>query len=358
MKTMFIKNLIKDNSLLNQEIEIKGWITSIRRLKKQSFLTLVDSTGQIQVLISTLELNRLNLVPEQSLSICGILNHNSEKNQIELHSFKIAILGNVERTLAPHPRQRFDIFDSKYAKTIAENRHLYIRNPKLMAALKARHDVLGAVHSWFRQKGYIEITAPILTPILLYDVDTGIKAQVGKEENIFLTQCVGFYLESAVHAFEKVYNIGPSFRGKEANTKRHLTEYWHVKAELAFCNFEEFFVEVEDMINFIVTECQKTSEDICNVLGKEFCADGLKGPFPRITYTDAVKLLNDHNINVEYGKSINDAGEEVLSNYFHSPVWITHNHRNVEGFPYKIVEENNDLTYTADLICSEVTANC
>lgn len=79
-----------------------------------------------------------------------------------------------------------------------------------MAALEARHLVLGAVHNWFRKNGFIEITAPILTPVLLYDEDTGIPANVNGQD-VFLTQCVGFYLESAIHAFEKVYNIGPSF---------------------------------------------------------------------------------------------------------------------------------------------------
>ena len=130
-----------------------------------------------------------------------------------------------------------------------------------MAALKARHLVLGAVHSWFRKNGFIEITAPILTPVLLYDEDTGISANVNGQD-VFLTQCVGFYLESAVHAFEKVYNIGPSFRGKESISKRHLTEYWHIKAEMAFCPFDEFFAVIEDLISSIIAEVEPNCEEI------------------------------------------------------------------------------------------------
>lgn len=174
-------------------------------------------------------------------------------------------------------------------------------------------------------------------------------------QDLFLTQCVGFYLESAVHGLEKVYNIGPSFRGKESVSKRHLTEYWHIKAEQAFCSFDEFFLVVEDLVSSITKEVMGFLEcsEITNVLGTGgFCSDAIKTPYPRITYTEAIELLKSNNYDVEFGKSINSAGEEFLSNYFKVPFWITYNARSIEGFPYKIDTDNIELTKTADLIAT------
>jgi asparaginyl-tRNA synthetase len=200
--------------------------------------------------------------------------------------------------------------------------------------------------------GFLEVTAPVLTPILLYTEDTGISVHINNQD-IFLTQCVAFYLESAVHAFEKVYNIGPSFRGAESISRRHLTEYWHVKAELAFCDFEEFYTVVESLVSSVAAEVKPLSESICNILDLGgFCDDAAKIPFPRISYIDAIKLLDQNNIHIEFGQSLNDIGEDFLSNYFGSPVWVTHNPRSIEGFPYKIYANDDRLTYTADLIAT------
>jgi asparaginyl-tRNA synthetase len=256
MKTLFVGNLCKECELEGQEVVLYGWISGDRKTKNYRFLDLVDSTGTIQVVVEGGIKIDGRVTQEVSVEVKGLLRKSPINGQMEILASEVNLIGEVSKTLSPSPRDDFNVFDPKYADYVLKNRHLFIRNEKLMAALKARHLVMGAIHSWFRENGFTEITAPVLTPILLYEPETGIPVSVNNE-HIFLTQCVAFYLESAVHAFEKVYNLGPSFRGKESISKRHLTEYWHVKAEVAFTDIDGIISIVESLVSYVVNVCEK-----------------------------------------------------------------------------------------------------
>jgi len=348
MKKLYISNLKNE---IGKEVVLYGWIAAKRSSKNFFFLDLVDSTGKIQVICKKTEIIDI-YKKEQSIMIVGTIVNG--KKGIEVLAKTVELLGDAKFMLSPSPREDFDIFSEKYVDYVQKNKHLFVRNPRVIAALKARALVIRAVHEWFDENGFYEVTAPIITPILLYEPETGIPVKVNGQD-LFLTQCVGFYLEAAVHALEKVYNIGPSFRGAESISKRHLTEYWHIKAEQAFCSFDEFFVVVEDLVSSITKKVMENSA--CEKIASElntggFCADALNPPFPRISYSDATELLKKNGYDVEFGRSINDIGEDFLAKYFKKPVWITYNARSIEGFPYKIVNENDKLTLTADLIAT------
>jgi asparaginyl-tRNA synthetase len=207
------------------------------------------------------------------------------------------------------------------------------------------------IRDWFNKNSFIEIDAPILTPIPLYDDGSAMGITV-HDENVFLTQCVGYYLEAAVHAFERVYNMGPSFRGEESRSKRHLMEYWHIKAELAFGNREDIISLVEDITSYLTAKCYEDGEEIFKTLGVEMCMDGLKTPFARISYEDAIGHLKDEGIDIEYGKGLGSKEEEILSKLYDGPFWVVGIPRCIEPFPYCIDQNDNRITMVADLIAS------
>lgn len=334
-----------------QKIELYGWIASIRKLKSDIFFEMEDSTGRIAVQMSR-ELIENPLKPEQSVCVVGVLGKDKIGNpQIKAESY--TIIGEVNLKISPSARANFDVFSESNANNVVTNKHLYIRNAKNRDILLARDLVIKAVRSWFAENGYCDVTAPILTPILLYDKNTGIGVNI-KGEEAFLTQCVGFYLESAVHSLERVYNIGPSFRGAESISKRHLMEYWHVKSELAFCSFEEYFDVVESLVAYVTDYVKNNGGlELAKRMNTDFCDDGLKIPFHRVEYKDAIRILNENGIHLEYGKSLNDISEKFLASYFGGPFWIVHKPKIIEGFPYKFNSEDPFLTETADLIASE-----
>lgn len=373
MKEVFVKDLLRGSKLQGTAVTLLGWLTTRRDMGQLVFLDVSDSTGVIQVVcrrsdpegpiidggetvavidapVSTDIVTVAKTVTlESAVSIHGTVAEGPQG--FELHADSIDIVGPADTRFNPRPHSNIDVFDVNMADQLLSNRHLYLRNEKLAAILRYRHLLTGAVHNWFRERDFVEITAPILTATPLYHDRSAMDLKVNGKE-AYLTQCVGFYLESAVHAFEKVYNIGPSFRAEEGRSKRHLMEYWHIKAELAWVNLEDLITVVESLIAHVVEFSLDNCGDIARTLDKKICTHGLAAPFPRISYAEAVERLNHLGIPFEFGKSLGSDEEEVLSKQFLSPFWIVGIPRTIEPFPYVVDQSDPRVTRTADLIAS------
>lgn len=372
MKTVYVRDLLRGSKREGTAVTLLGWIKARRDMGQLVFLDVCDSTGTMQVVVKggsqetsgdqtavavlsdaavvSGPFTVAKTVPlESAVSVQGDIVQGPQG--FELHADSLEIIGRANKDFNPRPRSNIDVLDNNLADHLIRHRHLYLRNEKLAAILRFRHLLMGAIHEWFRQKGFVEITAPVLTPVPLYEDGTAMALDV-HDERVFLTQCVGFYLESAVHAFEKVYNMGPSFRAEETRSKRHLMEYWHIKAELAWVDLDDIIATVEDLISYAVEFSLDECGDIADVLGKKICAHGLATPFPRISYVEAVERLHQLGMPFEFGTSMGSAEEEALSQQFVSPFWITGIPRKIEPFPYVIDKSDPRLTRTADLIAT------
>ncbi len=354
MKTCFISDFLAANP--GGAATLHGWLRSRRRQGRIIFLDVVDSTGVIQVVVEKLSVNQdefeqaSKVALESGVMVSGVLQSRNRKTN-EIHASSFVVVGEAMLRLDPQPRSDFDPFDERLTRQMLEFRHIYLRNPKVMAVLQFRSELMRIVREWFYQNHFMEFDAPILTPTPLYDGKTAMTINVHGED-LFLSQCAGFYLEAAVHAFERIFNMGPSFRGEESHSKRHLMEYWHIKAEVAFGNREDIIGLVEDILGYITRECRQRCQDMLTVLGTNLCLDGLRSPFPRITYEEAVAYLKGMGVDAEFGKALSTADEEKLSGYFKSPFWIVGIPRAVEPFPYVIDPNDTRVTMVADLIAS------
>lgn len=290
---------------------------------------------------------------ETAVKVVGILVETGRPNPPkEICVREIEIVGVSRINVSPYPRSKINILDPKLQEQLLDKRHFYLRNEKIAAILKFRHVLTRIVHQWFHENGFIEIHAPVLTPTPLYDDRSPIALQV-HGQNVYLTQCVGFYLEAAVHAFEKIYNIGPSFRAEESRSKRHLMEYWHIKAELAFVNFEDMVAMVERFIRDVSEQSIREGGELARVIGTEMCRNGLKTPFPRIDYCEVVEWSKAQGCNIEFGNSLGSEEESLLNNRFgETPFWVVGIPRSIEPFPYVIDSTDPRRTKTADLIAS------
>lgn len=360
MKEVYMNDVGKKIGV-NSPVDLLGWIKNKRCSKHRTFLSVADSTGEIQVVVERGKVDdemfeSAKKVPvESSVRISGIVAEHpssNDKSTIEVLASNFEIINEATFQLTPHPRGEIDIFKPEFQSHLLDYRHFYIRNPKTMAILKFRHWLMGAVHQWFRESGFIEITAPTLTPVPLYEDGSALNLDI-HGENVFLTQCVGFYLESAVHAFEKVYNLGPSFRGEESRSKRHLMEYWHIKAEIAFGNLEDIIGFVESLISFVTRKAMSEAIEYTDVVGHGLNIDGLNPPFPRITYLEAIEKLQQAGVEFEFGKSLSSEDEAILSSMYEQPLWVVGIPRSIELFPYVIDLKDNRFTMTADLIASK-----
>ena len=334
-----------------------GWVKACRRHNHVIFLDVTDSTGSVQCVIEAgqklvFELAR-RMSQETAVKVTGVLADTGRTNPPrEIHVHDIEVVGVSTVSVSPYPRGNIDIQDPRLQEQLLDKRHFYLRNEKFAAILKFRHILTRIVHQWFHENGFIEIHAPVLTPTPLYDDRTAMAIEVHGQD-VYLTQCVGFYLEQAVHAFEKIYNIGPSFRAEESRSKRHLMEYWHIKAELAFADFEDMASVVEKFIHDVSEQCIREGSELARIIGTEMCGDGLKTPFPRIDYAEAVNWLKTQGSDIEFGKSLGSDEETMLCQRFgDTPFWVVGIPRSIEPFPYVIDAADTRRTKTADLIAS------
>lgn len=363
MKTMYIADLLTTTPL-NSKVTLLGWLQRKRDHGKKIFLDIVDSTGSIQVVANREVVYGLdvtcgddtdykNLLPESAVEVTGTIIEGSRGAYFrrEIVAQSIRLIGAVKLDISPKPRSSKNILKSGNPDHMLRRRHLYIRSPQVIAVMRFRHLVMRFLREWFEEQGFIELTAPVLTPTPLYDERMTIPVSV-HGEGVYLTQCVGFYLEAAAHALERVYNMGPSFRSEESRSKRHLIEYWHVKAEVAFANLEDAFSLVESIISSTVLCCQKKGHQLLEVIGGELPTEALRTPYPRISYRQALDLLSRLGYKLSFGKSLASQHERVLADQFVTPFWVTGIPRTVEPFAYEVDPNDPEVTLTADLIAS------
>lgn len=354
MKTVYVSDLLGKTQGI--DVCLYGWLKNRRESGGITFLDVCDSTGSIQVVCEAKSLeaetfNRIRKVSlESAVKVSGILCEHQNRLR-EIHVTEFVVIAEDTLKLSPQPRKHIDIFDEAMADHLLSNRHIYLRNPQTMAILRFRSSLMMFVRDWFHKNRFMELDAPILTPVPLYDDGSALKVDV-HGESIFLTQCVGYYLEAAVHAFERVYNMGPSFRGEESRSKRHLMEYWHIKAEIAFAGLDDIIMIVEEIIREVSHRCQNDLADIPHELGTSMCLDGLNPPFPRIRYEDAVKRLRSRGFDIIFGKGLGSLEEAALSLDFQTPFWVTGIPRIIEPFPYVIDQDDPRITRVADLIAN------
>ncbi|KAK2028998.1 class II aaRS and biotin synthetase [Colletotrichum zoysiae] len=242
------------------------------------------------------------------------------------------------------------ILASQNTDVVLSHRHLYLRNPLIMALSLYRSQCLSAVHEWFKEHRFVEISAPLITPSILYEPSSAIHiSNLKTTKPLFLSQCAGFYLEAAAHAHERVYNLGPSFRN-ESRTNRHLMEYWHIKAELCSGEIRDIMDLVEIFLRGIFKAMLEHTKKVTAMLGTE-PAD-IPVPFARITYREALKLLRGKGHEISFGQNISKQAEDALTNHFGGPVWLMCKSRCLEPFPYRVYPDDEELTMTADLIAS------
>jgi len=336
------------------EVRILGWIKSKRNLGGSVFLDIEDSSGNIQAvakrhLLKNAIFNKIKkLVPESAVKIVGKVSL-SPKGVKEILIKDVEIIGEANLTFTPHPRSEFNVFDPKYVDLILRNRHLFLRNRKIRAVLTFKHNFMNSLHKWFDEQGFIHIDAPILTKTLLYDENSAFKIDFFGDK-LFLTQCVAFYLEAAVMAFEKVYNLSPSFRAERSRSRRHLAEFWHLKAEVAFANLKDMKKLSEKMLHDIISRTLEKSENELKILNIDINEDEFKPPYPEITYDEAIEILHSKGNKIEWGRSLGADEERILSSEFDKPFFVKDLPRSSQPFPFAIDSSNPNVTRAADLL--------
>lgn len=355
MKRLFIGNI--EGNYRNNKIGVLGWVKSIRKHSKRIFLDVTDSSGTIQAVGSKDKIPSdiiSKIRSGMSVKLSGELG-SSPKNTLEIKVDNIEIIGDVTSHVTPEPRKDFNIFDSRFADHVLNNRHLYLRNPRLMAVLKFKSNFIFEIHKWFNEQGFTFIDAPVLTELLLYDDSSAFKLNYPNKGNsmqeVFLSQCCTFQLEAAVHAFEMVYNITPSFRVEPSTTRHHLSEYWHLKAEIAWANLNDLIKFSERMLYNIARNTIRRSKKELETLGVEIDLNKMRPPYKKISYDEALEAINSSGKKLDWGRSIGMDEQKILTQAFGEELLFVEGIPcAAEGFPFRRDPTNDKITLSCDLI--------
>lgn len=366
-----LKELFNNSkTYLGKEIEVKGWVRSVRNSKAFSFIVINDGSCQhnLQIVADANLENYTKLssmLAGASVSIQGTVIESQGKGQsIEMQAINGEVIGNVDDS---YPIQKKGT-SLEHLRDIA---HLRVRTNLFGAVFRVRHALAMATHKFFDEKGFFYLNSPIITAVdgegagEMFKVSTlnpnkspkNDKGEVDFSKDYFgkeVSLCVTGQLEGECHAMGlgSIYTFGPTFRSENSNTKRHLAEFWMIEPEVAFAELEDVADLAADyvkyMINYALTHCEAELEFLFNspftdVDKTHF--DTLKAvrdsSFKRISYTEAIDILNKCGEKFEFptawGNELQTEHEKYLTDkHFNSPVIVTDYPKDVKAFYMKL----------------------
>ncbi len=346
-------NLVKIVDLdkhVGKEIVIAGWIWQIRKQGKLIFIEMFDGSTY-----KTLQLTvKKNVLESPDFSdVAGLYRGASLFAKGELKEDKRAKYGFellVKTIEILHPSaEEFDqlVPPDAGADTKLSKRHIVIRGPRTSSILRLRAKVLQYSREFFNSRGAVEVTPPTIVEA---------QAEGGAElfeiqyfnRKAYLTQSSQLYLETAIFSLRDVFCILPSYRAEKSRTRRHLTEYTHVEGEYAFMDFEGLLDYLEDYIIYVLKKVKENDKELLDLFGRNL--EIPTKPFPRVTYKEALEILKEKGIEIEYGEDISDAPERTLVEHFGVPIILCHFPTKMKPFYHKINEKNPEVTNSADFI--------
>ena len=336
------------------KVSIRGWVYRERGSKKLKFIVLRDSTDIIQCVIEKEKVGEelfevvSKVQVEASMEIHGTI----KKDDRAPSGYEIA----VDEFKVVGESDTFPITKDQSPEFLAEKRHLWLRSRKMIAIMKIRSTVFGAIDEYFKGEGFYEYHSPIFQAVQceggssLFDVD-----YFGKK-GVFLAQTWQLYAEPAIFALEKIYTIAPSFRAEKSKTSRHLTEYWHAEMEVAWATFKDIQDYGEALIKHVVKRVLEERMEELKILERdpEKLKPSVEKPFPRMTYDEALKILKEKcDMEVEWGKDLRTIEEDKLSKLYDTPILVTHYPKAVKAFYMKEAPGRPDVVHGVDFIAPE-----
>ncbi|MBS3143434.1 asparagine--tRNA ligase [Candidatus Woesearchaeota archaeon] len=336
MKFISIDEAIKNGK---GKVALRGWIYRERGSNQLKFLVLRDSTDIIQCVIdkdriSEKEWNDADkLLIESSVELEGEIA--KDKRAPTGYEVKVSKLNVI------HFAEKYPITKDQSIEVLADYRHLWVRSRRMTAILKIRSTVFGAIHEFFRKKGYYEFHSPIIIPGGAEEGPTLFEVKYFNQK-MYLTQTWQLYAEAAMFSLEKIYSINPSFRAEKSKTSRHLTEYWHTEVEVAWFNLYDLMDLCEDLVKHIIIKVLKENKKELKILERDVkkLEPVVKNKFPRMTYSEAVELLNKKGMKVSWGKDLRTIEEEKIMEGYDTPVFVTHYPKDAMAF-YKPKDPKN-----------------
>lgn len=342
-----IKNL-KEH--VGKEVTIQGWLFNKRSSGKIIFLELRDGSGETQGIVVEKELPEIfklaqSLNFEASLEVTGtVTQHPRFPDKFELQIKNIKIFQN--------PAEEYPIGKKEHGPDfLLDNRHLWLRSKRQAAIQRIRHTIIYAIHEFFDKEGFTRIDSPIFTPSACEGTTTLFSVDYFEEGKAYLTQSGQLYLEAAIASLGKVFDFGPVFRAEKSKTRRHLTEFWMMDAEMAFYD-QKMNMDLQEMLFVFIVEkvLAKHEADLLLLERNIEELKKVKSPFHHIKHKDAVKKILGLGLHACEDDDFGAEEEIALANMFDRPVFVENYPAKVKAFYMKRVPDDDSRVLCADLL--------
>jgi len=338
-----------------QEVTLHGWLHGRRSSGKLHFLQLRDGTGTIQCVVfkgnvspETFQ-DADHLPQETSLSVTGLV----KKDERSPIGYELDVRG---LKVFARPAREFPIGHKEHGVAfLMEQRHNWLRSQRQQVILRVRHTVEKAIRDFFDSRGFTLVDAPIFTPAACEGTSTLFEVPYFDLGKAYLTQSGQLYMEAAAMALGKVYCFGPTFRAEKSKTRRHLTEFWMVEPEVAYMDLDGDMELMEQFVSHVVqTALAKHRKEIQSVLERDVSAlEKVVPPFPRITYTEAVDVIQKAGHPMKWGDDIGGDEETIVAKQFDRPVMVHRYPADMKAFYFKKDPNDPKVALGCDVLAPE-----
>ncbi|MGQ9615664.1 MAG: asparagine--tRNA ligase [Spirochaetota bacterium] len=347
-------SVLKARNYVGKGVILRGWVRHIRSSGSIYFLVLRDGTGDIQSVVIKGEVSdevfgsceRMKL--ETSLIVKGEVKEDRRAPggcEINVRDMEIVHIPEGEYPLSKKAHG---------PDFLLENRHLWIRSARQLAILRVRSELIRLLRTYFHQNGFLLIDTPILTGSIGESAGNLFETSYFDLGKAYLAQTGQLYLEAAASAFKKVFCLGPTFRAEKSKTRRHLTEFWMLEAEVAFCDSSQNMDLQEDMIAWVLKEILKCCRGELDFLKRDTGPlEKAVPPFYRIDYGEAIEVLRKKGFHINWGDDIGGDEETALSESFDKPVFVYNYPKHIKAFYMKPNPEDSRTVLCDDLLAPE-----
>ena len=340
---------------VGQEIIIHGWVYNIRASGKILFPLFRDGSGILQGVVvknavapEIFERAR-SLTQESSVRVTGKLRADQRApGGFELDVSGLEIVQLVTEA-SPYP-----ITPKEHGvEFLMDHRHLWLRSARQRSILGVRHEIIKACRDFFDERGFTLVDTPIFTPAACEGTTTLFEVNYF-EEKAYLTQSGQLYNEAAAAAVGKTYCFGPTFRAEKSKTRRHLTEFWMIEPEVAFAQLDDVFKLSEELVAFVVQRVLSRRRSELEALERNIAhLEKCTLPFPRLSYDDAVKLLQKKGSEIQWGGDFGATDETMLSEDFDRPVLVHRYPSQVKAFYMAPDPDRSEVALCVDMLAPE-----
>jgi asparaginyl-tRNA synthetase len=338
-----------------EEITLRGWLYNQRESGKLLFPQFRDGTGLVQGVVSQKEAPEAfaalkGLTQESSVIVSGKVRADQRApGGFEMDVTKVEVIQRIAES-DPYPIQ----LKEHGVDFLLDHRHLWIRSPRQVAILRIRAEVIRAAREFMDRQGYTLTDPPIFTPAACEGTTNLFEVPYVDESMAYLTQSGQLYLEAIAAALGKVYSFGPTFRAEKSKTRRHLTEFWMLEPEAAYAHLEDMMQLAEGLVGHVVQSVVKNRARELEMIKRDVAKlAAVKAPFPRISYDEAIAMLQKSGNPAKWGDDFGGDEETILSKQFDRPVMVHRYPAAIKAFYMQPDAERPDLALGFDMLASE-----